>query len=116
MGSNKTNLKCPASSPTTKGDEKPKEDEYLICAKPATKETLKSVWCEGRRHASCSKLSAEQCYVIVTLTTPNIAFSVPLAFMYFLLLYGIMTANQLSIQRYQLLKNPFLKSNLLNPN
>jgi len=74
MSSEATNLKRPASSPANREEKKTKEEECLICSKPATDNILECVWCERRQHASCSKLNNEQCNVLANFTTPNIVF------------------------------------------
>ena len=74
MLSEATNRKCAASSPVSRKEKKTKEEECLICAKPAADNILECVWCERHQHASCSKLSNEQCKVIANLTSSNIVF------------------------------------------
>ena len=54
-----------ASSPANKeGGKKSKEEECVVCNEPATDDVLECIWCEGRQHAKCSKLSPDECSVI----------------------------------------------------
>ena len=72
--------KLPSSSvqqalqPTKRKTEKTKGTECQICFNLASDNILECVWCEKVQHASCSKLSNEQCNVIANLDTPNIVF------------------------------------------
>ena len=74
MASEQTKYKRPASSPANKEEKKAKGDECQVCSNPATNDILECIWCEKRQHASCSKLSNEQCKVIANLNIPNIVF------------------------------------------
>jgi len=67
-----SNLKCPATSPAEKERKKTKEDDCVICCKPATDDVLECNWCEGHLHAEC-ELSKEQCTVLCD-TIRNVAF------------------------------------------
>ena len=73
MPSEATNLKRPASSPVSREEKKTKEEECLICTKPATDNIRVCMLWEAST-ASCSKLRNEQCKVIAKLTTSNIVF------------------------------------------
>jgi len=67
-----SSLKRGATSPSSK-DSKKREDECLICCKPATKDILECYWCEGRQHSACSKISEEQCKVLSEISS-NVIF------------------------------------------
>ena len=69
--------KRPLSSPANKDGKKAKgdqPDECVVCAEAATSDVFECSWCEGIQHASCTKLSKEQCNAIKDITSPNIAF------------------------------------------
>lgn len=53
-----------ATSPANKDSKKHKDEECIICCKPATDNIMECVWCESRLHAACAKLSEEQCILI----------------------------------------------------
>jgi len=53
-----------AMSPANKDSKKHKDEECIICCKPATDNVMECVWCESRLHAACAKLSEEQCILI----------------------------------------------------
>ena len=46
----------------------------MVCSEPATADIFECLWCEGRQHASCSKLSTDECNAIANISTPNIVF------------------------------------------
>ena len=62
-----------ASSPPNKENKKSKDDECVVCFKPATNDILECVWCEGRQHRSCSQISVDVCNVLSNVVT-NIVF------------------------------------------
>jgi len=64
--------KRPASSPASKEDKKLK-DQCLVCQEPATDDVFECVWCEGRQHSQCIKISSEQCNVLSNIVT-NVVF------------------------------------------
>ena len=69
--------KRPLSSPANKDGKKAKGDqldECVVCAEAATSDVFECSWCEGIQHASCTKLSKEQCNAIKDITSPNIVF------------------------------------------
>jgi len=81
-------LKRLASSPPDK-DLKKREEDCVICTKPATENVLECTWCEARLHAACAKLSEELC-ILVGNATKHIVFlcspclqALPIAFKYY---------------------------------
>jgi len=69
--------KRPLSSPANKDGKKAKgdqPDECVACSEVATSDVFECSWCEGIQHASCTKLSKEQCNAIKDITSPNIVF------------------------------------------
>ena len=50
-----------ASSPPEKDNKKAKDVLCKICSEPATKDILECIWCEGRQHRRCTKISADVC-------------------------------------------------------
>ena len=82
-------LKRAAASPPNKDGKKHKEEDCVVCYKPATDNVLECVWCEARLHASCAKLSEELCTIIGNITN-HIVFlcspclqALPIAFKYY---------------------------------
>ena len=57
-------LKRGESSPASK-DDKRRVEECLVCLAPANgDDVFECMWCEGRQHSQCSKISADQCKVL----------------------------------------------------
>ena len=56
-------LKCLANSLSNKEDKKAK-DGCLVCQKPATDDMFECIWCENHQYCHCSKISADDCYVL----------------------------------------------------
>jgi len=65
--------KRPASSPASKEDKK-KIEQCLVCLEPATDDVFECMWCEGRLHRQCSKISIDQCNVLSNITAENVVF------------------------------------------
>ena len=67
-------MKRPATSPADKnGSKKTRETDCLICCESASENVLECIWCEGRQHAQCSKISKEQCKALSEVSN-NIVF------------------------------------------
>jgi len=69
-------LKRSLSSPADKDGKKTKgdqPDEYVVCPEVATSDVFECSWSEGIQHASCTKLSKEQCNAITNISS-NIVF------------------------------------------
>ena len=67
-----SNLKRVATSPPSKENKKTKEEDCVVCLEPATDDVLECIWCDGRVHAKCVKISEEQSSVLGNVT--NIVF------------------------------------------
>lgn len=63
-GQNGPGQKRSATSPPCKESKKPKEGDCVICCEAATDDVLECVWCDGRVHAKCVKMSEEQSIII----------------------------------------------------
>ena len=74
MASGIAKTKRLASSPANKEEKKARGDQCMVCSEPATADIFECLWCEGRQHASCSKLSTDECNAIANISTPNIVF------------------------------------------
>ena len=66
-----------ASSPPKKENKKSKDDECVVCAKPATEDVLECVWCEGRQHRDCAKISVDVCNVLSSVVSNVVFFCTP---------------------------------------
>lgn len=66
-----------ATSPASKDSKKHKDEECIICCKPATDNIMECVWCEARLHAGCAKLSEEQCILIGNASSNIVFFCTP---------------------------------------
>ena len=82
------NIKRGASSPPNKEKKKQKEEDCLICSEVATEDVLECVWCDGRVHSKCVKISEEQ--IILLGNVRNVLFfcntclnTLPIALKYF---------------------------------
>ena len=53
------------------------QETYLICSEKATEDVLECLWCEGRLHRACTKISADQCSVLNKVTSNIIFFVTP---------------------------------------
>ena len=73
------NTKRLASSPPNKETKKTKDDLCITCSKPATEDVLECIWCEGRQHRRCTKISADVCNAL-TNVIDNIVFFVLAAY------------------------------------
>ena len=71
-------IKRTANSPPSKENKKSKDDECVVCFKPASEDILECVWCEGHQHRNCANISAEVCNVLSNVVN-NIVFFVLLA-------------------------------------
>ena len=73
-----THNKRPASSPANKDCNKKTRGDSggvcQICAESVTEDIFECNWCKGVQHASCTKLSSEQCNVLSNVTIANIVF------------------------------------------
>lgn len=52
------------TSPANKDGKKAKEEDCVICCKPATENVMECMWCEARLHATCAKISDDLCILI----------------------------------------------------
>ena len=66
-----------ATSPPSKDGKKHKDEDCIICCKPATDNVMECVWCDARLHASCIKLSEEQCVLIGNASSNVLFFCTP---------------------------------------
>ena len=83
-----SSFKRGANSPPDKENKKHKEEDCLICSEVATEDVLECVWCDGRVHSKCVKMSEEQ--IILLGNVRNIVFfcniclnTLPIALKYF---------------------------------
>ena len=107
-----TGSKCPASSPAKKDDKKVKEDECLVCLKPATDDIFECIWCEDCQHCKCTKISADQCHVLNNIVKILSSFA-QYVYNNCPMFYKTMTVRFMSIQSW---KASFLRYNLLVTN
>jgi len=49
------------------------KETCVACSEKATEDILECVWCDGRVHWTCTKISADQCVVLDSVAS-NIAF------------------------------------------
>ena len=54
MSGTEVSAKRAATSPASKENIKPKEDNRPICSESATDDVLECVWCEAQQHWSCT--------------------------------------------------------------
>ena len=66
-----------ATSPASKEKKRSKEDKCSICSEPATEDMLECVWCEGRQHRSCTKISVEACNALGNIINNIVFFCSP---------------------------------------
>ena len=83
-----SSFKQGANSPPDKENKKHKEEDCLICSEVATEDVLECVWCDGRVHSKCVKMSEEQ--IILLGNVRNVVFfcniclnTLPIALKYF---------------------------------
>jgi len=67
-----SSVKRGASSPPNKENKKQKEEDCLICSEEATENVLECLWCDGRVHGKCVKISEEQ--IILLGNARNVVF------------------------------------------
>ena len=68
------NAKRPASSPPEKYTKKVKDVFCRTCSKPATEDVLECIWCKGRQHRECTKISADVCNALSSVIDNIIVF------------------------------------------
>jgi len=67
-------LKWGDTSPPSKENKKAKKEDCVICFEKASDDILECVWCDGRMHAKCVKISEEQSAVLDNKIITNIMF------------------------------------------